>query len=518
MSKMKKFARERKWWIVAGIVLVVVIVLVAMRNGNEAEENVVVMRGDVISEVSITGQVKPARNIDLAFEKSGRISRVAVEVGQEVGRGSTLVVQENSELQAQLVQAEATLKQQQAKFDELTKGTRPEELAAKLAELEKAREDLEGYYSDVVNVANDAFAKADDAVRNKADAIFTNPDSSTPTPNFTITDSQAQVDVIAYRVLVRDELSVWRNELTVARGTLPREDLEALLLASERHISTVRIFLTKALDATNKATGVAVATLDAYKLNINTGLTNVNTAASSGSAKRQAIATQKFTVSKIQSEYDIKVTGATAEQLTAQEALVEQAEGQVQYYLSQIGKTILRAPFAGMVTKIVNREGEIVSANAPVVSVVGEGKYDIETYVAESDIAKVKTGNAARVTLDAYGSGVLFEAAVTQIDLSETLIEGVATFKTMLQFSEGDSRILPGLTANVDIMSERKENVLYVPTRNVITRNGKRFIAVIPAGEKAAEEVEVKIGIRGSDGRTELVSGLNEGDVLAPVQ
>jgi multidrug efflux pump subunit AcrA (membrane-fusion protein) len=146
------------------------------------------------------------------------------------------------------------------------------------------------------------------------------------------------------------------------------------------------------------------------------------------------------------------------------------------------------------------------------VSLIGGGNFEIEANIAESDIAKVKVGNTAKVTLDAYGKGVLFEATITQIDLSETVLEGVATYKTKFQFKDKDERILPGLTADVDVMSGKKENVLYVPTRNIVIDGRKYFVMKIK-GENTTK-TEITTGLRGSDGRTEVLSGVNEGDVI----
>ena len=516
-EKSMSFIRRRKWWIIVALIILAVVIFQISRNGENGIEKLTVMRGEVVSEVSETGQVKPARSIDLAFEGAGRINRIYVEVGERVQKGSWLVSQENAGLQAQLAQAQATLKQQQAKFDELKKGTRPEDLAAKRAELEKAKEDLAAYYQGTVNTVSDAFAKADDAVRSKADSIFINGDSITPQLIFSVSDSQAEVNAVSFRLKVREELTLWRDKIDTAQASPAPDTLEGLLYASENHLGTIRNFLTHALDAANKAAGVTTATLDTYKTNIYTARTNVNTAATSVTTQRQNIATQKLSVAKTQSEYNAKVAGSTPEQITAQEALVEQAEGQVNYHLSQIAKTILRAPFPGIITKINNNEGEIITANTQMVSLVGEGKYEIEIYIAESDIAKVKVGNTAKVTLDAYGSNVFFDAAVTKIDLSETLLESVATYKAVLQFTEEDERILPGLTANVDILSERKESVLYVPTRNVIMRDGRQYVKIVNS-EKIVSEIEIKAGIRGSDGRTEIISGLEEGMELASLR
>ena len=166
-------------------------------------------------------------------------------------------------------------------------------------------------------------------------------------------------------------------------------------------------------------------------------------------------------------------------------------------------------------TKTEKSAGDIVSANDPIVSLIGAGNYQIEVSIPESDITKVRVGSAASVTLDAYGKDVVFGAKIVAIDLSETVLEGVATYKTTLQFDVEDKRVFSGLTANVDILSEKGETVLLIPARDVITSGDRKIVKLlIDVGNGETEEREVTIGLRGSDGNTEILSGLKAGDVV----
>src|SRR3989338_5600628 len=98
--------------------------------------------GEIRQEVSVTGKVEPAQSVDLAFEKSARVSEMKVEVGDRVIAGQILSSLENSDILAQmseayakldsakagLLQYEAALASQKAKLDELVRGTRKEEI------------------------------------------------------------------------------------------------------------------------------------------------------------------------------------------------------------------------------------------------------------------------------------------------------------------------------------------------------------------------------------------------------
>lgn len=510
-----KVKSKKKWiWISIGLIVVCVIIYAIATGGKkDVTGTSVVTRGDVVEEVSVTGKVTPAKNIDLIFEKTGRIANIYVKVGEKVNSGDALIKLENSDLYAQVVQAEASLKTQSSKLDELKRGTRPEEIRIKEIELENARQNLENYYTGVRDILNDAFAKADDAVRTKTDDLFTDDETQNPKLTFSTSNSQTELDVLALRVKAGGELTAWKTELNSLNLNATQEELNQAIQRGKSHLSIIRDFLARALDAVDVSTGLSSTYVSSYKLNIYTGRTNVITSFTTLSSQEQTIVSQKIAVEKIKSELDLKLAGSTSEEIKAQEAQVEQAEANLLYYRSQLNKTILRAPFAGTVTKVDVEVGDIANTTASAVSLIGSGKFEIDANIAESDIAKVKIGNVAKVTLDAYGKNVLFEAKIVQINLSETILEGVATYKTKLQFSENDERILPGLTANVDVLSNKKEGVLYIPTRNINTEEGKQYAVKLNA-DGSKQEVEIKTGLRGSDGRTEIISGLSEGDTV----
>jgi multidrug efflux pump subunit AcrA (membrane-fusion protein) len=142
---------------------------------------------------------------------------------------------------------------------------------------------------------------------------------------------------------------------------------------------------------------------------------------------------------------------------------------------------------------------------------MADAPLEIEAYVPEADVAKVKVGDVARVTMDAY-PGVTFEARAIYVAYVETLLEGVATYKLRFQLEGDDERLKPGMTTDMDIATEVRENVITVPQRAVITRNSERIVRV--ADGEVSREVKVVTGIRGTDGQIEVISGLSEGDLV----
>ena len=152
--------------------------------------------------------------------------------------------------------------------------------------------------------------------------------------------------------------------------------------------------------------------------------------------------------------------------------------------------------------------GEIVPANTAAVSVMSRGVYKIEASVAESDIANVRVGNKADVTLDAY-QDAHFDAVVTAVDPAEVIIEGVPTYKVTLNFVKKDERIRSGMTANTDIITAEVKGAILVPSRSLYSKDGKRYVKVNGADGVVVERA-VEVGIKDGEG-THKSSQVNEG-------
>lgn len=482
-----------------------------------AYESALAERGNVVQEVSVTGKVKPASSVDLAFETSGRVVWVNAHVGDQVFAGQSLARLYNADLQAQLNQAEATLKTQEAKLDELKKGTRPEEIQVYEVKVENAKISLEEAKKNLVNKIKDAYTKSDDAIRNKADQLFDNPRGPYPNFKYNITDSSLKIDIEAKRVVLEQMLIVWNSSLVnlESAGNLGQYTLEA-----KQNLDNVKTFLDKmalAVNTLSSSSALSQTIIDGYKTDISTARTNINTAIDNLAAADEKLKTVDSSLVLAENELVLKKAGSVPEQISAQKAQVEYAKASVENYKAMISKTILRSPINGVITKQDAKAGEFASTQTILVSIISAKNFQVETNVPEADIAKVKINNIAKITLDAYGDEVIFSAKVIKIDPAETVIEGVSTYKTTLEFEDEDGRIKSGMTANIDILTGKKENVIFVPQRAVIEKNGDKIVRVVvedkssETGERI-DEVKVKTGLRGSDGSIEIIEGLKEGD------
>ena len=141
------------------------------------------------------------------------------------------------------------------------------------------------------------------------------------------------------------------------------------------------------------------------------------------------------------------------------------------------------------------------------------GNNEIKVQVPESDIAKLKTGQLADITLDAFGSADHFSGHISFIDPASTVIQDVVYYEVTVLFDANDERIKPGMTANVDVTTAELKDVLVIPLR-AVKYNEKReaYVELLQGVEVVTKSVQV--GLRGDDGLVELVSGLEDGDIV----
>lgn len=469
------------------------------KKSTEPQNTAAVKRGDIIQEVGVTGRVKAASTVDLGFEKSGRIQGVFVDEGDHVKQGDLLAEIESST-------AQATLQEVSARLAELKRGSRPEEVAVKEAELAKYTQDLANAYGGVLDTVDDAFTKADDALHSKVAGTFSGFKNSSYKLTFSVCDSQLDVNTTWLRYTTEIDLDLWRTERTALPFAPSQKELSETLGKTAEHLDKTRAFLeslnrTLTLDCT-----IANTALDTYRTNVNTARTNITTALSAVNTKKQTIASLALSVAKINNELSLLNAGTATEVIAAQEARVLSAQGELR-------KHKVYAPINGTVTKVDAVTGEFANTATPLFSIISDNSFEMEANVPEADIAKIRIGDKARITLDAYGSDVLFDGRVSTINPAETIIDNVPTYKVTLHFTKDDARIKSGMTANIDIATDSRTGVLLVPARAVATKDGRKFVTVLNI-DGAATETEITIGLKGSDGSVEILSGVTEGALI----
>lgn len=515
----KKFTKKQ--WVIAGVVLAVALIAVYfifIKNDNDTLQHVTAQKQTLRQEVSVTGKVEPVESVELAFDVSGRVIWKNVEVGSKVSAGQSIAAVFNDDTRSKLAEAEATLKSQEAKLEELKRGTRVEEILIYETKVLNAEDSLADARNNLRDKIIEVELKSDDAVRNRADQFFSNPRTSDPKiSGITVNDSGLRLDLEGSRITMEDILVSWDNSVK----NISADNVKEKLSEAKSNSSQIGLFIEKMSIAINSLTPTASlsqTTIDAYKADIYTARTNMSAAISAVTTAEEKLKTAESALLLAKNELALKQSGSSSEQITSQEAVVEQARASVLGYKAQLAKTYITSPIKGIVTKIDAKVGQIVTAGSPVISIISEKSFQIETNIPEADIAKIKIGNQAKVTLDAYGDSIIFEASAIKIDPAETVVEGVSTYKVTLEFSKDYPEVRSGMTANIDILTAQKEGVVAVPSRVIIEKNGNKFVEILNEDESTTERT-VKTGLKGTDGNVEIIEGISEGDkIIIPVK
>jgi RND family efflux transporter MFP subunit len=499
--------------IIVGIILGVYQVFFRKQKTNFSTAEV--SKGNVIQEVSATGTVNQGEEINLNFKNSGRIAKINVKVGDNIKANQILAELDTSLLDIQLKEAEANVEAQEAKLIELKKGTRPEEIEVSQTLLNKAKLDLDNLYNGVPVALNQAYNLADNGIRQKISALLLYRFEAT-IPYYDLTykycNNQAAVDATSQRKISENELSIWRGELQNLNNN-PQIIDEAMIKGGE-HLIVLRNFLNRLNDTLTtdcKLTFEEVSKITTYKLAVTSALTDLNTAITSIETQKKNIETQKLTVKNYQDELDLQLAGATPEQIAYQEALLKQAKIQVDLIKKQVNDSLLVSPTEGQISKINKREGEVIQPALvdSFISIIPAVPFQIKVDIYEEDVVKLNVGNPVDITLTAFPNEVL-KGKVVAIDPSEKIVSDVVYYETTIGFDNVSEKIKTGMTADVTIRTQTKENVLTIPDTAIQTQDSKTFVQVLVG--KKAEQRKIQIGLKGSSSLVEVISGLKEGE------
>ena len=183
-------------------------------------------------------------------------------------------------------------------------------------------------------------------------------------------------------------------------------------------------------------------------------------------AERQLIAASEAETSLKQLELarsDVEIAQAQLKNATA--ALLTR-QAQLDQARIDLSRTQIRSPIDGVVIQRAIDLGQTVAASlqAPVLFKIAQdlSQIQIEAKVDEADIGAIKPENPATFTVDAFPDQT-FRGQVTQVRLAATTAQNVVTYSVMVQAVNPRQMLLPGMTANVRIVTDRRENVLRVP-------------------------------------------------------
>jgi HlyD family secretion protein len=156
----------------------------------------------------------------------------------------------------------------------------------------------------------------------------------------------------------------------------------------------------------------------------------------------------------------------TEAQIKTASANVAQREAALAQARIDLARTRITSPVNGIVIKRAIEKGQTVAASlqSPELFVIAQNLSDmqVDASVDESDVGRIRTGQRATFTVDAF-PGQTFEGSVRQVRKAAQTIANVVTYVAVIGFSNTGSRLMPGMTANVRVITDARENVLKVP-------------------------------------------------------
>lgn len=202
------------------------------------------------------------------------------------------------------------------------------------------------------------------------------------------------------------------------------------------------------------------------------------------------------------------------EDLRQARAEVECARAALQHSQVQLSYATVTAPIQGVIASVSTEEGETVAAGmqAPTfVTIIDLQRLQVDAYVDEVDIGKVKVGQRALFTVDTFPA-TEFEGTVSAIYPRAVVQDNVVNYDVVVDIQTLYHGLLrPEMTASVTIFLDQRQNVLAVPSKAVQREKGKTVVYVQAGGR--SEPREIKAGWR--DGPwIEVAAGLEEGETV----
>lgn len=475
-QKIKQFGLKNYGKIIVAILIVILIILMitgGKKKKADAIEYYTVTERDITEQVVIAGRVQTQQRAGLSFNRGGRVNDLLVSEGQVVEKGQVLARIAMGQQYADLKSAQASLAIAQSDVQDAT------------LDLDQVRAQQEtlvrNAYRALLN--NDLQVYNRDAGDNAVPPTITGTYTGTQEGEY-ILDIYGSAAESGFSFSLSGLESGTYSGYTSLPGQLGNQGLyiqfdpRSNYRSQEWFVPIPNTRSTSYTAARNTYTSVVAAAERAIQMAEN------------------AIGSSTST-----------------DQLTRAQAQVAQAQARINGIYSQIADGTIRAPFSGVVGSLNIEEGENASFGQSVITLIGEGQYEMVLNVPEIDIAKVVIGDLVNITLDAY-TNTIWEGEVVSINASETFIEGVPVYETTVVFTNPDERIRSGMNGQAIIITGVATEVPSIPFR-ALERVGRETYEVRVQDEEGnTQKKKVLLGLRGNDSFVEILEGLEIGDII----
>jgi HlyD family secretion protein len=236
------------------------------------------------------------------------------------------------------------------------------------------------------------------------------------------------------------------------------------------------------VEAARAQVGVQQATVMARKSDLARDIINRDEARRDLSRKTELV--ERNFISIVERDKAAAVFRALEQDVASSQAQIELAEAQVRNARSTVqqreallasarvdlSRTIIRAPVDGVVIKRSIEPGQTVAVSlaAPELFLIAQNLRDmqVEVSIDEAEVSRLRVGQKATFTVDAF-PGRTFEGAITQVRKASLNVQNVITYTALVSANNENQTLLPGMTANVRVITDVREGVLKVPNASL---------------------------------------------------
>ena len=544
----KNLIKKPRFKIAVVLLFLIIIAFFVFSKKEDVKQFTEVVRKNIIQNVSVTGQVIPLRDVDLQFQAQGKVDEIKVDTGDRVVRGDALISLSDNELSLDVFSMEAARDIAQANLTKILEGASNEEIrvyesTVKKAEVEKqryqialdnaetnsenvkkiAQQSIDSSYSDALNTLSSAQIKifnAHSVVEEIQRTYFISNTQDGIIVKRAVDQIEVSLDQIADYLNIAEETQENGNiDIAISETSesleLTFESLRVIREIVEKIVYRPSISSADKTSIDNQRSYINTMLSDIIDAQQDINLTKITNISNIDSAQASLESTQEFlnvaiaSLEYAQSQLDQVKADPQQHDVDLYQAKLNQAVITLAQSREQLSKTILVSPCDGVVSDVYIEEGEIAKAADIVTSLVCENSFQIEVEVPESDIGKISIGDKAEISLDAF-LGKSFFGMVSKIYPTETIIQGVIYYKVRVVFDDFNESIKSGMTTDLEIITEKRENVLVIPQRLITKKNQEKIVKVLFDNE--TRELIIETGISNDQGEIEVIFGLKEGD------
>lgn len=579
MKTGKFFTKKRVIWLIIILLIVSLAWYFKSRAGADVSniQTTNVVQQNLEQTVLSTGQVVSETNLSLSFQTSGVVEQIMVNTGSEVKTGDVLAILNQSSVKANLTSANGQLAQASANYRRIVSGATPEQINVSQKAVDSAKVAYNNALSNLENIrisADEAIKQAQNSL-DDLKSPTTNSDNKRSAILINIANQLAAVKVSldkekkilddndlkdTFGVMDFSSLSNFKNAITQVQPLLAKAENSLNTAQSYKSDDNINQAVSDVLAVLNQdlislnycytalqnsvaSSRFSQSQLDAYKTAINGHISSENSGINLIKSSKQALtdaltaATNAVTNSKLsatsqinaaqnqinsakaslqQAEASLAQLKAKAQpaEIDAAKAQLLSAQGSVEAATAALNNTILKAPADGTITAVNTKVGQQATAMQAVFTLQNINALRAESYVSEANVASLKIGQKVNYTFDALGPDKNFEGQIMTIDPASTVISGVVNYLVKASLPNIDE-IKPGMTVNMTVLTDSRENALAIPSSAIINQDGEQFVRLITdKTKKTYNQVKVITGLQADGGQVEILDGLTAEDEI----